>query len=463
MKLNSSLLSCIGTPRYAKFRQDISAFLSFHADQFGKWVSEHHLQNKPTEIPTGNTEWEILWRKLAAEEILLAHYTGIHFSPALADQLAETRLFGDRGPTLQDARKKPGWVATIPLDRPEHTSGSLIRIWGLSNFTSPTPFQLEGSEDFSDCSLWLGGLPSEIPAIHGKSWQLGARLAARCLEEQRRDIQILLACQWIVTGEMANNRIKPVTTGNKLALTTTRQWLLPEGNIKDVATNDSPLLTYAATLENAWAHISNEGTITNPDDWQWPETPRQIDTCHLLCSKAIEPILAPALALRPARIVLWHSNDTNESKLPAQTIADILTSPTCQQWKGWEGSPPEISFRSLPSDSLPEIEHAFRNHGLANPAANKRVVINITGGNMLMKLAAIHVSQLSPYTELIYRDFKNYTVIHHRKGRSYSKVINSPTLPGIFWDFVLKGKGTHSPPSPPNTEDYLRKIFQTIA
>jgi hypothetical protein len=465
MTENTALEQAAGAHDWAREAETLRAL---HAEQFGRWVLECRVSEDGGGVveERPGAPWTSLWRRLAAEEALYALQIGDDAEVAgLLRALAQVKPFGANGPTLAEARKWPAWVATVPLDRPGCCSGTLVRIWGLRGAPQAGDIRLEGADTapFDDFALHVGGLPESVSGIAGKSWQLGAWLGAECLERLRIDVQTHLATGWIVTGEIRGDAVLPVDLGNKTKLRTRKSWLFPEAleDAREIPARIRRLGRFCGNCADAWAHVSGEGTLSASGEWRWPE-PGEVATLHTIVSESLRPMLAPILAARPRRVVLWHSGDETRSAGPAKMLEAFLADDRCRNWSGWAGAPPEAIRQRLPDRNLPDIERTFRRQGLASPETpGARVWVNITGGNLLMRMAALGVARLNPAAELLYRDFGNhpcreYVLVHHRQGRAFSRYVEAPDLPGVDWEFIVKNH--HSFPIE-SVANWLGEVF----
>lgn len=367
-----------------------------HANTFGSFTPS--LMAAYCGLDIADAELREEWLRLVAEELLLAQICGLEIHPTWKEALSRVCPFAGRSETLEQIDSRVRWVACVPLIRKNAVTGAIVRIWGLHGADQESWVEGRSSQThLQGSSLRLGGWDE---GIAGHSWQLGAALAARTARESRGDLQFSLACNWLITGAVSENVIEAVQAGNKTKINTHRRWMIPEAGHDDFSR--TLVRTHrCATLDAAWSHLSGEGTIQH-DLIAWPE-PCEIALMHATVSKAIGPLISSIMLSKPSQITLWHSPNHEESAQYADRIIEFLQHPLVQNWRGWKGHPPSVRKCVLPDADLVAGENALRAEGL-HQAISGIVLFNITGGNLIMKLAAYAMARLNPSLWLIYRE-----------------------------------------------------------
>ena len=424
-------------------------------DSFGAFAVE---MAKPFRSPSpGDDALAAEWRRLAAEELLLARLCGMAVHQTWYEGLADVPPFAGDAEPLSSAVERVAWVATIPVIRGwPSTTGAFVRLWGLHGDDDAA--RVEGALppiQEGPFTLRLGGWDH---VIAGNSWQLGAALAMRAAVEERRDLQLALARDWIVTGEVRGAWVEGVQVGNKvLTHTNSRQWLVPEDNHQEFG-GYLGRVRACSTLDAAWSQLSGEGSLGH-GMVSWPER-EDVEELHATMSQAVRPILASILLTRPERLVLWHSSDYQFSKKHADFLEDFLADERVCAWPGWEGRCPRVKKRLLPENDLVEGEKALVAEGL-HLAGRKTILFNITGGNLIMRLAIHNVARLNPRLWLIYRELgianPVEVILIRNAGRlpSTGRMLPAETPDGINWGFSKNGG-----PSP-STESLLTEVFSS--
>lgn len=289
---------------------------------------------------------------------------------------------------------------------------------------------LESGTRVEFCQLWVGHHPlgsenrlregDRVGRLHGchfrlvgagdldiigRSWTLGACLAQEAIR-QGGNLPALLAHHWVVSGIVSpGGLVEPVNFGAKATLTRllpSRNWLLPAGNrsILDPAWEAAAggRVFFARDLTTAWAQISGEGFQDGENlDWFAPplSSPQAM---HCFASKALGPLFTSLLWARPRSAVIWSSE-----KMMAQ--AEVLA-------RAWESARMALEgfekceaaqIRPVDDCMLPRIRTQLLAHPNLGTGAAEPVVFNITGGNLLMRVALLDIAQLRPHIRLVYR------------------------------------------------------------
>ncbi len=332
------------------------------------------------------------WRRGIAEELLLARSCGRQPPEAWRAAFADVSPFGN-AVKLSDCWDLASACAVFPLaGQPGPGVGHVWVIAGLRHRDRIAGVEVLPGE-FGVCcvvteSVW-----------QGRSWQLAGRLAARCLSESlpaRADPVRALACRWIITGRVEGDRTVAVTLGNKLELPTRRDWLMPLENMGQasglVPEGMRPPRIRSAVDENcAWGHITGQG-LQNAGELPWPAS---VQALHILIGGNIKAAVVSGLFCGPGtEVQLWHSAHEENSRRPAEAALIVLKTLR-----------PDLvlqPLRELSSTCLVEAERTLR-EAIAEYGA-KPLLLNVTSGNFLMRLAADAVSRRYPNAVQVYRD-----------------------------------------------------------
>lgn len=112
--------------------------------------------------------------------------------------------------------------------------------------------------------------------------------------------------------------------------------------------------------------------------------------CTLIsfASRQIWPQVLSVLHQRPARLRLFHSAEGAESKRPAQRLRELLASSQILP-------PGAILLREVPHDRFQEIVDALADAAAQDSLDDTNSIVNLTGGNKLMALAAAEWCRLA--------------------------------------------------------------------
>jgi len=370
------------------------------------------------------------WLKALAGEWLIRDLAGLGPVPsALAEAFAETVVFGET--TLKEAKKLDVIPFVIPVNRPGCAAGQLLPCWGVRGAEAmPGSFSTDGREGLQVTPASF--VPSGVDA--GNSWQLGAGLAERILEDGRSDLIGRIARDWVVSGEVNDQeRVIRVRMGNKGKVITGRQWLLPVDNLGGHHRECG-----VRNLQDAWVQFTGEGTLADGEQLSFP-TSSDLDSVHVLASQAIRPMIANILRVRPALVSLWHSSNEEKSKCPAEMIREVVTSLRVREIFGHEV---EVRLRLLPDSDINAAEQVLQAEGLGR-AFGKPVLFDITGGNYLMKEAVSTIARRNPSIWRIYKEFGlgEHEVIGLRLSNGVAgsfRIVDSDPDPRIDWNFLSR-------------------------
>jgi len=404
------------------------------ADAFGAFAG---ALAKPWNPPLiADPELALEWSRLVAEEILLAQLCGLEIHRSWLREFLEVCPFAGGRETLPEVWERVAWVAVVPLIRPGLRSGALIRVWGLHTMDDAAWVEAPaGSSPLKSYAIRLGGWDHPIA---GNSWHLGASLASRAATEKRADLQLALARDWIITGEVSGESVEKVDVKNKATIQSDRRWLVPIACQGEFAKRVGRIRT-CSDLRAAWIQLSGEGTLGH-GMIAWP-TPGEVLEMHATVSKAIRPVIASVLLTCPARVMFWHSANIEESGQFAELLESFFKDERVRGWPGWRERPPVVRKSLLPDGDLVAGENALREAGL-HQASEGAILFNITCGNLIMKLAAHHIARINPSVWLIYRepgiDDAKEVILIRNLGHSPSTGRMSPRDPpaGVSWDFV---------------------------
>jgi hypothetical protein len=315
--------------------------------------------------------WLAPWRRALAEELLLRQNCG---KPVPPDWIA---AFGERSPLEDD----------VPLAHRLRTPGACA----LYPYATATEQPGVGH-------VWVfgEGLPPAFLATpdrwDGDSWQLAAALARLALANRDPGQIQALAVDWIVTGTCDGERINPVKIGNKLDLDTRRNWLVPaQTPLPDGAAHVRGRIYFSATVRSAFNLMAGKGFQTSDAH---DGDLFAADILHSFVSKARLPVLLTALAVQPRRIVLWCSAEFEETGRDLKNIVLPRFLPDCR-----------VEIRTIESRDIAKVEAELHPELRKDVLKNRRIVFNITSGNLIQRLAVPSLASQFPSILLIYRDF----------------------------------------------------------
>ncbi|MGA3171127.1 MAG: DUF1887 family CARF protein [Chthoniobacteraceae bacterium] len=102
-----------------------------------------------------------------------------------------------------------------------------------------------------------------------------------------------------------------------------------------------------------------------------------------LASKQIWPHVLTVTAYKPQRLILLHSDDERESRLPAQRLKKFFEKQNLV-------SPGAVSLREIPDDDFHGVEREIAAAVRELSIPPSECALNFTGGNKLMAAAAFH-------------------------------------------------------------------------
>ena len=324
------------------------------------------------------------WRNAVAGWLYWLHCQDFVL-PANKDDFLQDHPFGTEMPSLQELLSKPGATAVFPLLN-EKGKPTSVRIY-------MTQMGSQGERDMasqlSDNSN-LEGLKTHRVFFHnenlcrfeGNSWQLAAALAMAALDEANGTyFKRKLAQNWIITGSiLPNNKIGRIKVDNKHELPR-KMFLFPEENRKDFH-EKTDRYRFADSLSQAKSIIREDsiqgGKVT---------LPASIQELHMLVGDSPAPILSCGFQLNAQNTILWPSNKTRDL---AEKLASIFNQHgLTASVKTMEDSE-EIDI--LYKKFCEEFKH------------KEGFVLNATGGNRLMSLAALFAARQSGKVFIVYRD-----------------------------------------------------------
>jgi len=338
------------------------------------------------------------WNRAIAEEILsISIFNKVN--PEIINLFADVSPFqstkNDDCIPLKMLIEKDKAVAVVPLDG-QNLFPAIAHIW-----------LIETEENFNEAEKAPGW--KELPLYHkinskvyktytvissqnrkdidGNSFKLAIELLKKAIKEKNLKAKKALALDWIITGDVENERVKKVEIGNKTQLRINRNWLIPSDNrlklSQEFIINQNP--KFAHDLSSAFAHITGEGI----NDSGEATFPGNFTIVHSLVSKAREPAIAAVLLANPKKVVLWHSDNEKESINPANDIKYILNNLGI-----------DCECKYLPDNSIKKAQSIIRKE-IENEG---NILFSITNGNLLMRLAVFTLSEYFPNIYLIYKE-----------------------------------------------------------
>lgn len=409
-----------------------------------------------------NDEARSEWQRCVGAELLLGRLRAATGGSGCPADFRSVRPFGEGSPTLEALWTRPVASVIIPIK----TDGRpvLAQLWLVGdpkdelgedhrkNWKTADEWldtHAPGYKLFSACSQEFSF------AIEGPSWQLGAFLARRGLEQSIPEVLIALASQWIVTGRVKDGFVHEVSLGNKTDLKSNRSWMLPEANWKHLTpefrTTHARHIALVPNLSSAWSHLTGIGTVEETATTDWPAG-ENVEAFHGLVSNAIRPMIASILYTRPRQVLLWVSTQFEKTGGMVRAVLERLAA------QSYLPAGITVALKSISSASMPEAENDLRTQGALHLPSAKTTVFNITGGNMLMKYAVINLAALNPQLWLIYRDLDAGSSHHFTRLRSSGAQLAAATIVpeesrrDINWTFLFE---QFNPGKPPDTVDSL--------
>ena len=416
----------------------------------GMWFNSPTLlnQNDFDEEWLHSKKW---YARVCAEALLFSKIAGME-TPKLTDEWKDLRPFGDGTPSLDEFwRCTDIACACFPTIVKEANHTHVWRIYVVNN----SPFAED--RDHRHCLSNTAGIgrrqsvflscdfQDKKGQIDGDSWQLAYAMAEMATRrpEKRKD----LACNWLLTGKVTNERVENVRIDAKDSLfaKTKRHILIPVGNGMDLTESAGKQEIHTVSnTEQAWRIISGEG-VDQVSDVQLSEKPK----LHILVGGTKQPVFSVILLLNPIQVILWHSEQTKHN---AELIRDTLQS--IPEFKA------EIKLETMDSHNLSQAYSQFDKS--INQRATDSVISN-TGGNRLMGIAALLVAQ-THNVKVVYRDVDavndSLTVIQFGKKSQYQSndypLNRCPFRNKINWNWLYSKS---DPKQSLNTVEDIRKLM----
>lgn len=365
------------------------------------------------------------WGAALAREVLLL--SSAH--PDLADSIRQSLgpFVGvlvpfTGGPPLEAFFDGPpaAAAALIPLQSKNGSSAVFGQIWVVPSEAAATLAEstrrrlvesLPPSGKAGNPGVIMVTTASVPERIEGRSWELAARLASEacveCLNGNGKPA-LNLASRWMVSGsiEPTTQDVLEVGLRGKLSLaihSPSRNWLLPAANQATVPpefeSETAGRLHYAIDVPSAWSQITGQGFAAGSDKFWENEPFFGVGEFHCLVSNAQGPMLAGFLWSQPKKIVLWTSTFMADKASQLKIACDRLRDSRLTSLAGEDA----VVIRPLDDTNLSDIRAAFLAHPVLGRGSATPVAFNITGGNLLMRLAIMDLARLRPHIHLVYR------------------------------------------------------------
>lgn len=375
------------------------------------------------------------WERCVAEELLLRRATGEDVQEPVLRAFAHVEPF-DEGPPLGELALLNCAAALIPVVDTHASAPTPMHLWvvqGVSHVPS-----LDGSAIVTNgygCYL----LTEDGTMPHGRSWQLGYRIARRALEQNDKATAANLALRWLPSGVVGqDDRIGKIVIGNKLDTLRPdngeRCFILPRENSAQQEDWDKMLargVRTAPDVSTAWSVISATGTLEARE-------PVVIDrgkevVLHSFVSNAWEPVVALTLLLKPSKLYLWSSREAQEMSL---YLVDLMAE--VARRCGF-GTPPSIETPDIHSSNITEAERQL-DAVLHNATAEQQTFFNITQGNLPMRYAVNTAARKQNDVTLIYRNIDDpafeHICLQFQDTNTIMRRLDTGRLnyPGIRWE-----------------------------
>ncbi|HNX35464.1 MAG TPA: hypothetical protein PKM57_12595 [Kiritimatiellia bacterium] len=231
------------------------------------------------------------------------------------------------------------------------------------------------------------------------------------LEAGDLEYNISLAAEWLVTGEMHEDHVRPVGIKNKpeLGFNTRRRWLLPDSSLEvfhRVAGSRGLTelsVTGVRTLGDAIEAVRGCVARRRPDE-PWP---RDVVCLHVAIGDDPSPVLRLLALTNPRELHLWSLDKSSEA---VSALHDAVRE-----------TYPRMAVRihgNIPAAELDKISRALHDHFGANPATTS-VLFDITDGAWLFRVAVEAVSRRSHFA----------VVCKVSESNSYIKLWNERGVP----------------------------------
>ena len=375
-------------------------------------------------------EGGVVWGAAVAREILLC--CSVH--PALLDPLFKAIspvgfllvpfVGGPPIETIFDLEVKVA-ASLIPLQANGGKSAAFGQIWvvrspiiAASRLSEITRQRLveglppKGSEMETLILVTDDDAPERI---EGRSWELGAHLAARACDGLARgnsEPALALARDWIVTGavDAESEDVLQIGMRGKLTLADTsprRDWLLP-------AANQSTIPPEFESKTAGRLHYSIDTAFLSGEELDWNNPPlSHPKEFHCFASIAMGPLLASVLWSQPERVVIWSPQSMRSTANQFRKVCETLRQELICTIK----TDQDICILNIGNSSLPEIRNSLLTHASLGGGGPAPTLFNITGGNLLMRIALVDLARTRPHIHLIYRqeatDNTHFVYINH--------------------------------------------------
>jgi hypothetical protein len=226
---------------------------------------------------------------------------------------------------------------------------------------------------------------------------------------------------------------------NKLKLASERIWLIPTGLSAPKRSKE------ILTLDAAWSVVA--GATEHKDDDFWRDEPEEL---HSFTSQAREPVIGVALLSKCKKLVLWHTDNIDHSKKPAEDIEQVLKALRKDM---------KVDLREISSSNMRDVEEKLED-GLKRKS---KAYFNVTQGNRLMAFA-VHSLAKRMDIVMFYRDVDNegldFTAISYNgQGAPVTYIVkpkDSDISKDIKWDELFRKPG--NPRKPEKWTELLSRI-----
>lgn len=416
-------------------------------------------------------EWDVLERKLAevqeqyrdfwldslAEEYLLASAVGRVKQNDIWPRLLDRKVF--ESCPLFLSRIIGSQIAISLFPRSSDDSAELNHLWLIrcdqGSYGDDHRQILENGPEVirEDVRVYVrASCQGALKIIEGSSWQLSYHLALRALDQEDATARDRLATKWMATGRVESGEVRRVGMMKKASLTGSRRLLFPSENNSDPAMPSGPWFIAIPDVNAAWCHILGSG-VRNMGNSPWPESPIVL---HTFSSSAVGPVIASVLLSRVERVVIWHTDNEDFSKKPADALRDILLKRIAPRV---EVEP----LRTISSKDLQQAESQLREALESDLATRKPVIFNITQGNRLMALAPHSLARERENLWLVYRDQQakglEFTAIKFdSNGLAETLTLQGdPKVAHVNWQELLR------PQSVPAEKDWQRELEKILS
>jgi len=357
------------------------------------------------------------WASAMGREIILLSQSHRDLAESVVSICAEAKLDPrpfPGGPPCRAFLRAGISAALIPLESTGGTDPAFAQLWVF-----PTSLWPEAASAFKGRLAESGGFAlleqagftaalvtgsGNTARIEGRSWELGAALALKATQQGNGATALQLAKDWIVTGSVDRDQILPVGFRDKprlASIANRRKWLVPAANQATISPGWEAVtagrLYFARDIQSAWAQVTGEG-FQGGGDLYWDKPPfAGVKEFHAFVSNAQGPILASFLLAQPKKIVLWLSKEMKEKGLILKEACETL-----------RGTALKCVIDGIETRNVGHLElQAMRLQLLADPSIGEggevKSLFNITGGNLLMRIALLDIARIRPNLHLVYR------------------------------------------------------------